>query len=348
MAGEVKLPRICIPGSVACNVLKELRRGGEAEFRAALKVRLPQGKLNMVARRAAASVAVTEGNDEFIKVFLLRALIPLVDQGRRSGRGIVIRMQEYLDLAAVMPAPHEVVVRERLSAVIVPEDLACGEMAHAAAFHDFRQRRRVAEHIRQPGDLTVNAEFFLEIPLAEQELADQRLAARDVRIRFDPHRAVRDPLSGLDLFADTLEERGIILFRQFVKGRFALEEPVFRITVHVAQLRGNSAQAFALGLHLRPEPAHVDMRVAKAIEYGRSAAVFAGKRGRERFTRTAEALKAMLHVRLKINRAREIFERLCDLGRAQAVLVETAEQVAQERGVEIERVCVLMPDAKGV
>ena len=95
-----------------------------------------------------------------------------------------------------------------------------------------------------------------------QELADQRFAAGQVAVRFDPHAALNLPAAVGDARFDLLIEGGIMLLHKRIVLRLRRAEHVARILFDHIELVRESAGALADGFADRPQPAGVDMRMA--------------------------------------------------------------------------------------
>jgi len=98
------------------------------------------------------------------------------------------------------------------------------------------------------------------------ELADQALASREVRIRLDPHGSIHDPLPASDGLPDASVQVRMALLHPPVQMRLALQIAILWILVHQSELRTKGAHALAFGLRQRPQPGHVDVRVANHKE----------------------------------------------------------------------------------
>ena len=73
------------------------------------------------------------------------------------------------------------------------ESFCVRKRVDAALAHDLRQLAVVAEHVGVPELAAAAAEALLEVALAVQELAQERLAGGDVAVRLDPRPADRHP-----------------------------------------------------------------------------------------------------------------------------------------------------------
>src|SRR5205814_10047959 len=85
------------------------------------------------------------------------------------------------------------------------------EVVAARLLDELRQVARIAEHVGQPQGLRLHPELAYEESLAMQQLTHERLAARKVAVRLDPHRANGLPLAGRDLLFHPFVQVGIRL-----------------------------------------------------------------------------------------------------------------------------------------
>ena len=190
-------PRSCLP--------ERLDRANQFHFRAAFQIERPLREFQVLQAWPAAAVAPAEGEQAGANVRVLRApSSPITSQYFRIG-GIAVAVDQLgQDLAAVEALPGEDAVGELVAAVVGPVDFRRGEVFHAAASHNLRHLPGIAEHIRQPKQLALDAKLLAEEPLAVDELANQRLAAGDIRVRLDPGGAVGDDRAVGDSLLDPL------------------------------------------------------------------------------------------------------------------------------------------------
>ena len=113
---------------------------------------------------------------------------------------------------------------------------------------------------------------FLEEALAQQHLADQRLAAGDVGVGFHPHRALRFEAAFVHALFDLFIQVGVIFLHPLEELRLAGAKDIIGVEVHVCQRGGKGARAFALCLADGPQPAQVDVRVADGADIERRVA----------------------------------------------------------------------------
>ena len=213
--------------------------------------------------RAAAAVAVAEGEQALGEGVLAAIVLPGLDDGARAGLGVVAadRVVEGVGehAAAVEALPPEEVGGHGVG--LGPVHLDGEEARHPGLVQQLRQRGREAEAVGQPADGVPLAEHPLEVALAVEELADEGLAGRHVGVGLDPHGAVRLPLAGGDLLLDAGEERRVVLLEVGVELGGRLVEDEVRVAVHQRQHGREGAGGLAPRLGQRPEPGEVDMRV---------------------------------------------------------------------------------------
>ena len=166
-------------------------------------------------------------------------------------------------LGAVYALPPESIVG--IEVVFRPAQLTGHKVIHVAQLHDLRQRGGIAEHVRQPEDAVVLAEFLAEELLAIQELAYQRFARRDVAVGLDPHAAFRLPAAIGNRLLDALVQFRRVLLHKLIQDRLTGHELVFGILLHQVQNRGKAAHGLVPRLIQIPQPGHVDVRVAHAV-----------------------------------------------------------------------------------
>ena len=294
----------------------------DSRFRQTFQIRFAAQEFQMVARRPAAAVAIAERHETAaVDGILLDAFAPTCENRVRERLRIVVVVQVGEHLRAVDALPPEDVVRERISAVVRPEDLLRAEPFDAATFHDLRDGAAVAKDVRQPHDLRIDAELLLEEVLSFLELADQRFAAGNVRVGLHPHGAFHQPLAALDGFLDPFVQIGIERLDAIVEIGLALKELVFGILLHQRQLVGECADAFALRLLQRPQPRHVDVRMAEAAHHRRRAAVMAGQHFSENRAAFLDRLVPFGLRQFQIDGQRHVLQRVVDHRDAEGLLV---------------------------
>ena len=161
-------------------------------------------RLQHIAGRAAAAVTVAVSDENIVVDVFVLVAFPAAHNGIRVQHAVVggeevlhvladaergDEMRQHF--AAVNAAPLKCI--ERHFVELVPRKLRRHKVIDAALFHDLRQRAGVAEHIRQPQNAVIHAEFLAEEALAVNELAHKAFAARQVAVGFQPHAALRLP-----------------------------------------------------------------------------------------------------------------------------------------------------------
>ena len=328
-------------------IVEIIDRRSDAHPRQAFQVGLAAQELQVFAPGAPAAVAPAEREQAAVDTVLLHALVPTLDDLRGACHRVVVVAQMHQHPRAVDSLPAEGVVGERIATVVVPEYLRSGEVLHPAATHDLRHCARVAEHVRQPQHLAVDAQFLLEEPLAVDELADQALAAGHVRIRLDPHAALSDDAAGADGLLDAPVEVGVALPQDGVEERLALEEPVLRVFVHEGELIGERPANLAFAFLDRPQPGAVDVGMAEGEHRWRGAAVRALQQRAQALAGGAGRPQHVGARQLGVEDQREVAEPSVDLCHAQRVCVDAVAQFGQRFHVQPELVDLLLPDAEG-
>ena len=160
----------------------------------------------------------------------------------------------------------------------IPAYLCGHEIADTAFFHDLRQSRGIAEHIRQPQDLIVLSELIPEEAFAVYELTNQRLTGGNVAVSFHEHTALHFPAAFLHPLLDLLIDFRRVFLYIFVELGLAGHEDVFRISAHKLQYRGKASHSFIL-CHLKcPQPCTVYVGMSHAVDISIAVpAVFAVK-----------------------------------------------------------------------
>ena len=271
-------------GRLSLEGLEELVGRDHRRARHALEIAHPPERLQHLGRRPAAAVAVAEHEQAATRAVVIlvvaRAPAKLLDLG---GRVVGVGRREVGEhLGAVDPLPHERVVRRRVEPV--PRELLCEEAPDPGAAHDLRELAVVAEDVGVPELAAAAPELALEEPLAVQELADERLARRQVAVGLDPRAADGHPPARLGVREDPAIEVGAPLADPVVLLGLRAREPELRVAVHVRRLRAECPHHLSLRLGQRPQPRGVDVRVADRRELVDVRAVPVGeKRLQDRF-----------------------------------------------------------------
>ena len=254
-------------------------QAGEAPGRAPLGFQI-------VAGGAAAAVAEAVSNDRLVGELLLLEAVPGAQDHRGLGGAGIGRVDVPLaglghvpggaeageHLAAVDALPEEGVIGQLV--VLVPADLGGKELIHPGFPEDLGQGGAVAEHVRQPEDVAVHPELLLHEPLAVEDLTDQALAGGEVAVGLQPHGALHLPAALLDPLEDLPVELRGLLFHILVELGLGGHEPVLGVLLHQPQDGGEAPLDLLPGLGQGPQPCHVDVGVAHAVDQrGLSAAV---------------------------------------------------------------------------
>ena len=204
-------------------------------------------------------------------------------------------------------------IGKRVTFVIAPENFLGNQIPNAAACQKLRQNRGVAERVRQPQDLAVNTQLIAVEALAKHQLPHQRLAGRDVCIRFHIHGALRDPAAGPDGAADAFIQLGVMLPAHLVGGRLALDIAVFRILFQKTQLGGKCTRRLSVSLLHRPQPGQIQMRIAHCRHQWCRGTIVAFQQRPQRGTGLAVTLVPRFSRLFKIDDARIPLQAVGDL-----------------------------------
>ncbi|ORT58383.1 hypothetical protein BKD26_19095 [Streptomyces sp. CB03238] len=165
------------------------------------------------------------------------------------------------DAGAVDALPPERVVRHPVR--LVPRQLLREEPPHARQFRQLRERRRVAEGVRQPDFLRLHLQLLGEEPLAVHQLPRQRLTARHIGVRLHPHGADRHPCAVLDRLFDALPDMWLVVPHPRVLLRLRAREHQLRVLLREGRDIGERPRRLAYRLAQRPQPRRVDVRVPR-------------------------------------------------------------------------------------
>ena len=327
------------------HVLKEFHGRLADHLRHPFQIFLALQVFDVVAGRAAAAVAVAEGQEKGIQSSLLHAAFPCLADLLRIGAVGVAGRQEGIDAGAVGAFPGEIVIRELVPFIIGPENLLGHKILDAGLFQNLRQRGGIAEGIRQPEDQGIHSEDIPEITFTMEHLADQGLAAGHIGVRFHPHGAFRDPPAFLRGLSDSFKKFRIIFPAHLIGSRLALQVPVIRIFVKQAKLRGESTAGLPVSFSHGPEPGQVQMRVADRVEFRHGRPVLRFENTFQDLPRLPVGRDPAFQGLFEINRDRGLFQRLRNLVRPQAFGNDLVSQLPQGIKVHIELIGILIPDA---
>ena len=240
---------------------EELGRGLDRHPRRGLQVRHPARGRDELAGRAATAVAVPERHQRPGRRAVLGEVALRVCELAAGQVGVVgvDRREVGEHPGPVQALPPEGVVRELV--LLVPGDLLGQEPLRPGQLHQLRQRRGVAERVRQPDLLGVDAVLVQEEPLAVHELPGQRLAAGQVGVGLDPHAAHRnDGAVGNGLLQPLPHLRVVVLHPGVLLGLREREDELRVLLRQGGDVRDRAGH-LAPGLPQRPEPGRVDVRV---------------------------------------------------------------------------------------
>lgn len=225
---------------------------------------------------------------------------------------------------------------------LVPGELLGQEPLVAGELGELRVGGVVAEGVRQPHALGLDAEVLDEEPFAVDQLAGQRLAAGQVAVGLDPHAADRRPLALLHRLLDAGPHVRVVVAHPLVLlGLRAGEDEVVVLVGERGDV-GEGAGRLPLGLADRPQPGGVDVRVADAGE-GVGAGVRGPREGRGQDL--ADGRRAAGDV-VQVQRVQGPVQGVHDLVPARVVLAQLQHQLAQHLDVQIEVPDLLVEDGE--
>ena len=180
--------------------------------------------------------------------------------------------------------------------------------------------------------------------LAVENLADQRFAAGDVAVGFDPGRADRLPAAVGDPFADLAEQVGEILAQEVVDLRLALHETVVGKLVDVAQRRRRRASHLLPRFVERPEPGHVDVGVANHVDVDRFRRVSRRAQRFDLFGQDASGRRGVDGAlpAVEVNRVDRVDERLPEPDRGAVVLGQRARDTEHRAQFVLQRIDIFV------
>ena len=236
----------------------------------------------------------------------------------------------------VDPPPHERVVGKARG--IVPVDLARYEVFDLTAGENLGQRRRVAEHIRQPQGIPLVIQHTFRGLLPDEKLADQGFPVGDVAVRLDPHAAVGLPLTPLISPLDRIEHRRILPLHNLQLGRLGLnEDELIELLGQTGHIR-EGARRLALGFPNRPDPGVVDMGMADQMNRRHR---IPGGRGQKRRDRPPGGLRLRLEFIPRSGKTDQRERRVQGVNNpvpAQGVVIQVQRRIEEHTGIVVERV----------
>ena len=134
----------------------------------------------------------------------------------------------------------------------IPRHLLRDKVVHAGLLIDLRQLPVIAERIRIPSYAGSYSVQPLQLPLPDQQLADQGFSARHVQVRFHPHATDDFPTSLLNAALDLRVHLRIFIRDPLVVLRCRLCVGKCRVLFHQLQHRAKGAAHHIDGLCPRP------------------------------------------------------------------------------------------------
>lgn len=144
---------------------------------------------------------------------------------------------------------------------LVPAQLLGEEPADTGELRQLGEGGRVAEGVRQPDLLGLDAQLLPEEPLAVHDLPGQRLTARHVGVGLHPHRTHGRPIAVLHGLLDALPDVWLVLLHPGVLLGLRAGEDQFRVVGGQRRDVGEGPGRLADRLAQRPQPRRVDVRV---------------------------------------------------------------------------------------
>lgn len=200
----------------------------------------------------------------------------------------------------------------------------------------------VAEGVRQPDALGLDAEVLDEEPLAVDELAGDGLAAGQVAVGLDPHAADGYPLALVDGLLDPFPHLRVVVADPLVLHGLGAGEDEVLVLVGQRGDVGEGAGRLALGLADGPEPGGVDVGVADA---GDGVGAGMGGLGEDRGEDLADRRRTAGDV-VQVDGVHGPVQGVQDLVAAGLVLAEVDHQLAQHLEVQVEVEDLLVEDGE--
>ena len=221
--------------------------------------------LQHLSGSSAAAVAVAKGQKGAIRQALVLKNLP-------GSLQHIIRLQHTdiafdkrsEDLGAVKSLPQKDIMRHGIC--LVPGNLGGKEPINTALSEDLRQCGIIAEHVRQPEHPALYAEFLFHKPLSVKDLAHQALAAGQVTVGLQPHRALDLPAPLYHALLDLPVQIRVGLLDVLIQLRLAGHKLVFRVLPHQIQHGCKAALRLFSGLRHRPQPGNIDMGMSDAAD----------------------------------------------------------------------------------
>ena len=247
---------------------------------AAFQVLQTAGCFNHLKLRAAAAVAVAEGNQPLRKGLLAGNVILVADAlnpfQKSGGIGPGVNDEEMgIDTGTVDSPPYKGFVGESVG--IVPGKLGGQKTRHPKPSHNLGQCGAVAKGIREPECLLRCAKPAADVPGSPQELTYQAFTGGNIAVAFDPYRTVELKPALCHPALQLLKNLGIVLLHQPGVIGGALNESILRVLIHQIKLVGSGAGNLLGCFFQRPQPRCVNVAVPNQRRRGGAGAVAAGK-----------------------------------------------------------------------
>ena len=185
--------------------------------------------------------------------------------------------------------------------------------------------------------------MLLKIAPAVENLAHQRFARRQHRVRLEPHAALGLPPAFADPLLYLFKSLRGRLLDKCIQLRLGQHKAVLRIAVHQAQRRVHAADGLLAGLPQRPLPRHVDVRRARCVYRHRrrrpplAVILFQGIRSR------ADALSLCLRSRIpQVKKRQRLIQCVQSLRLLRVAFIQKLRRLKDIDRVIIQARCVLI------
>ena len=263
------------PRRILLQAAEEILRPPLGDAWRAGEILQPSAILQHLRRGPAAPVAETEGQQHLVVVLLLLIGIPgtlhlpglqrAVVGGEPMAAGGVDEVGQHF--SAIHAPPPEGVVGELV--ILVPRDLGSHEVLEARTLDDLGQGPGVAKDVGQPQHRAARgAEVLFKQPGAQEELAHQRLPARDVAVHLHPGAADGLPAPLCHPASDLRQQLRVILFDELVELSLALGEVVLGVALHQPEHGGEGSRRLLPRLSQGPQPGSVNVGVSHPHQPG--------------------------------------------------------------------------------
>ena len=139
-------------------------------------------------------------------------------------------------------------------------------IVHAGFFQDLRQHPMMAEAVHAVARVGGHAEFFPEIALGIQPLADKGFPAGYIAVRLDPPAAHNDPSAFPYPFADLFKHGGLVFLHPLIACCRAAGEEEVVILLHPVQCGAEGRLDLLTALLPPPVPYQIQMCVSDHIQ----------------------------------------------------------------------------------